>query len=129
MITTANSLIVIAGNPWAKKRPKVSKGGRRTHQDPSDKAAEDETRRQLQEQWGPRPPWSGNIKLYVALYRKNRQVVDLDNLLKHLQDAGNGIIWQDDRQITGYGQVDLFVDAEAPRTEFYVMRHSTNLTR
>lgn len=129
MITTRESLMVVTGNPWSKRRPKISKGGHRTHQDPADKAAEDETRRQLKEQWGTHRIWTGNIQLYVSMYRFSRQMVDLDNLMKHLQDAGNGLLWVDDSQITGYGRVELFVDRDNPRTEFYIVPHFTNLVR
>lgn len=128
MITTCQSLMVVDGNPHAKLRPRVSKGGRRTHQDPKDAAAEARTREQLLEQWGSRPPESGNLELVAIFYRKNRQVCDLDNLLKHLLDSAQGVLFVNDAQVTKY-QVELRVDAEAPRTVLYLNPHQTSMTR
>jgi Holliday junction resolvase RusA-like endonuclease len=128
VITTWQSLIVIEGNPHAKMRPRVSRGGRRTHQDPKDAAAEAETRRQLVEQWKTRSLQTGNLTLYATFYRRNRQICDLDNLVKHLLDAAQGVLFVNDAQVTSY-QVELDVDPDDPRTEFYLTSHQTNMTR
>ncbi len=121
-------MITVLGNPHAKIRPRVSKGGRRTHQDPRDAAAEAETRRQLIEQWGNHQIETGNLKLHASFYRKNRQVVDLDNLVKHLLDAAQGVLFVNDTQVTAY-DVELFVDSEVPRTVLYLAPHSTSMVR
>lgn len=128
MITTRQSLIIVTGNPHAKIRPRISKGGRRTHQDPRDAAAEKETRRQVAEQWGGHRLETGNLKLSALFFRKNRQIVDLDNLVKHLLDSCQGVVFVNDAQVTAY-DVDLFVDSEAPRTTFCFSPHSTTMIR
>lgn len=112
----------IPWQPHSKKRPRISRGGGRTHQDPIDKAAEERTREFLKEvatQWN-LPVLTGNVVVSAHFYRASRQVVDLDNLLKHLLDCGNGLVWADDRQITRYDNIRLELDRESPRTEFWV---------
>lgn len=123
--------LFIPEQPWAKKRPRISKGGRRAHQDPLDKAAEELTRKYLRSQWCEiyrLAPLTGNVELQAVFYRRTRQIVDLDNLLKHLLDAGNGLLWGDDRQVTRY-VVELRLDREAPRTEIVLHDHQTSMVR
>lgn len=128
---TSYPLLLIPVQPWAKKRPRISKGGRRTHQDPLDKAAEEKTREFLRSQWCDvhcLAPLTKNVELQVVFYRRTRQVVDLDNLLKHLLDSGNGLLWGDDRQVTRY-VAELQVDATYPRTEVVLHDHQTTMVR
>lgn len=119
--------ITIPWQPHSKVRPKISaavKGQRpRTHQDPKDKAAEKRTREHVEfemERLG-LPILTGNVHLEARFYRETRQVVDLDNLLKHLLDSLNGLAYTDDRQVTSYGTIRLELDRENPRTEFCVL--------
>lgn len=110
--------------PWAKQRPRISKAvkGRppRTHQPPDDKKAEERTRELLREEWkaatGGAPPLTRNVWVSARFYRSTRQVIDLDNLLKHLLDAATGICWVNDCQVTAYGTVELHLDRTNPRT-------------
>lgn len=117
---------MIPWEPWAKKRPRISKAvagkAPRTHQPPDDKAAEDRTRKHLQKAWS-RPPHEGNVQVSVFFFRASRQTVDLDNLLKHLLDAATGILWVNDCQVTAYGAAELHLDKEAPRTHLWVEPH------
>lgn len=118
---------VMYGQPWAKKRPRISApraGARpRTHQDPADAAAEKQTREFLTE-WlhgtsRRGKPFVTNVYLHLWFHRESRQVVDLDNLIKHFCDAANGVLWVDDCQITAItGRLAL--DRERPRTLFIV---------
>lgn len=41
---------------------------------------------------------------------------DVDNLLKSLLDACNGVAWKDDSQVTRLGNVELVRDSPRPRT-------------
>lgn len=109
--------LILDWQPHAKMRPRISRGGGRTHQDPKDKAAEVRTREALQER--KLPLLTGNVFIGARFYRATRQVVDLDNLLKHILDCGNGILWVDDSQITMYSTVGLHLDRDHPRTEFW----------
>lgn len=43
-------------------------------------------------------PLSGPIGIEVVFYGA-KKVGDLDNMIKALCDAGNGILWEDDRQV------------------------------
>lgn len=123
--------IVLLGNPWAKKRPRISKpvAGKapRTHQDRADKTAEGLTRAELQAAW-PWQPLGGNVRLGVRFYRASRQIVDIDNLLKHLMDAAQGILWTNDCQVTAL-EVELELDRTNPRTELWAGPHFTSLIR
>lgn len=113
---------VIPWQPHSKMRPRISRGGGRTHQDPKDKAAEERTRGYLSEDVIERalPLLTGNVSIAAVFYRASRQVVDLDNLLKHLLDCLNGIAFVDDKQVTRYNEVRLMLDRDNPRTEFWI---------
>lgn len=41
----------------------------------------------------------GQYTILASFYRKNQRVCDLDNLLKLVMDACNGIVWDDDSQV------------------------------
>lgn len=123
--------LTIPWQPWAKKRPRISKSvaGRnaRTHQSRDDRDAEDRTRTYIAKNWTD-PPIRDNVSLSVVFYRRTRQIVDLDNLLKHLMDAANGILWINDYQVTEiYARMEL--DADRPRTNFTVTGRPTTMIR
>lgn len=126
--------LTLPWQPHAKKRPKISapRAGRRprTHQDPEDKAAEERTREHVRAQMGilGLPMLTGNVKLVARFYRQSRQVVDYDNLLKHLSDSLNGVAFADDSQVT-YCVVQLELDRNQPRTEFYVVPSVSTMKR
>lgn len=119
--------LVLPWEPWSKVRPKISKAiaGKhaRTHQDPADKKAEDRTREFLKAHYEG-PLFTGNVRLSVFFFRSSRQVIDTDNLIKHLQDAGTGVLWVNDCQITAYGPTELHLDREAPRTHLWIEAHA-----
>lgn len=122
----------IPWQPHSKERPRISRGGGRTHQTPRDKAAETRTRDALTQDVAERtlPLLTGNVSISALFYRASRQVVDLDNLLKHLLDCLNGIAFVDDQQVTHYGEIRLMLDRENPRTEFWLTSdHYTSMKR
>lgn len=123
--------LTIPGTPWSKQRPRISKAvagkSRRTHQPAADRNAEKQTRDYLQENW-PHDPLTGNVWLTARFWRPTRQVVDLDNLVKHLQDAATGVLWVNDAQVTAITAA-LDLDRDNPRTEFWIEEHVTGLTR
>ncbi len=50
--------------------------------------------------WKPNePPIDGSVRLQVTFYRES-ELGDVDNLLKPIQDALQGVAYNDDRQIT-----------------------------
>lgn len=50
---------------------------------------------------GQRKPWtSDDLSVTIDFYLPDRRRRDLDNLSKAVLDACNGIVWEDDQQIT-----------------------------
>lgn len=127
MSSTAEWQLVLPWEPWAKMRPRISKAikGRppRTHQPKEDREAEDRTREFLRANY-PGPLLGTNIRLSAFFFRASRQVVDLDNLLKHFEDAATGICWVNDCQVTAYGPTELHLDKGAPRTHIWIEPHT-----
>jgi Holliday junction resolvase RusA-like endonuclease len=115
---------VVPWQPAAKKRPRISQGGRRTHQDPVDKEAEKETSDHLRESVAglPIPRIKTNVSVRLVFYRRTAQRVDVDNLIKHFLDSANGILWLDDCQITRIS-AELHLDRTSPRTEWRLTEH------
>jgi len=85
----------VRGEPLPKERPRVLRGHTYT------------PRRTLEAERGVREaaslagvrPRRGPVMLSVVFYRSTRRRVDLDNLVKLVQDALNGYAWEDDSQI------------------------------
>lgn len=113
---------VIPWQPHSKIRPRVSKGGRRTHQDPKDAAAEKRTSEHLEEVSQEWPILAQNIAVSLRFFRASAQVVDLDNLVKHWLDSANGVLFVDDQQVTRIS-AELHLDRELPRTEWMIRNH------
>lgn len=116
--------LTIPGPPWSKSRPRF--GTKRGYRDPKDRAAELRTRavftRYVAE------PFTGNVAVTCMFFRPNRQRIDADNLIKHVCDSGNGILWLDDSQVTAAcGIIEL--DAQNPRTIVMVGEHESTMTR
>jgi len=62
--------------------------------------------------------WSKKERSYMCS-RPHVKKPDLDNLIKLVKDAGNGIIWKDDSYIWGYGKCFKTYSTH-PRIEIYV---------
>lgn len=117
-------ITTIPGAPWSKSRPRFGRG--RTYMKPEDVDAERRTAMHLK-RVVPRP-LEGNAGLVCIFYRPNRQRIDTDNLIKHVCDAGNGVLWIDDSQCTAVmGVIEL--DSENPRTVVAVGGHVSTLLR
>ncbi|MFF4292191.1 RusA family crossover junction endodeoxyribonuclease [Streptomyces vinaceus] len=116
---------VIPGVPASKARPRFTKDGRPYKTD-KDEEAEKATAWAIRRVF-PRP-WTGNLALGCVFFRPDRQRIDVDNMIKHVCDAGNKVGWIDDEQITAvYGVAEL--DAANPRTLVVVTRHVSSLDR
>lgn len=117
-------VLSVSGEPASKTRPRFSEG--RTYKTPEDEQAEARTGWQFRRAF--RQPLVGNLALGAVFFRSNRQRIDVDNLVKHVADAGNGIAWVDDAQLTAiYAVAEL--DAQFPRTVLVVTRHVSSLDR
>lgn len=124
--------LTLAGNPQAKVRHRyrvVGTGRKRfvqTYADPEDAAMEQLTAAKLRAAFP--VPLTGNLAMVAILYRASRQPIDADNLYKHIADAGNGVGWVDDSQLTGIAAV-IELSAEYPRTVLMVGHHHTTMLR
>jgi Holliday junction resolvase RusA-like endonuclease len=118
-------VITLRGKPASKSRPRFGKGGR-VYSSQEQRAAERATAMQIRA--AVKSPMTGNVALACVFYRPNRQRIDVDNMLKHVCDAANGIAWHDDSQVTSItGVVEL--DEENPRTVIAITQHATSMTR
>lgn len=117
---------VIPGAPVAKKRPRFTKRGHAYH-DPADKAAEEKTGWILQSMIR-NQQFTGNVGLVCIFYRPDRRRIDGDNMLKHILDAANSIVFQDDSQVTAtLGIVEY--DKNNPRTIVLFGDHVSTMKR
>lgn len=64
-------------------------------------------------------PLSFNIEIFIKIYFGTKRKYDWDNFHKLSQDSLNGIVWEDDSQITK-ATVEKFYDKENPRIEILV---------
>ena len=123
--TNEMAFTIIPGAPHSKGRHRNTKSGR-PYMAREDRNAERETALRLKRLAA--EPVAGNIALACIFFRPNRQRIDCDNMLKHVCDAANGVLWHDDSQITAIlGLVEL--DAENPRTLVMMARHESSLVR
>lgn len=117
--------LLIPWTPASKARPRFGRGGR-AYTPAESRAAEQRTSAYLR-QFFPEP-FTGNVALACVFYRPDRQRIDADNMLKHICDAANKILWHDDSQVTAItGIVEL--DPSNPRTLIAVAPHLTTMTR
>ena len=115
--------------PWAtpvKRRPRAGNGV--VYSDPEQEAAEQRTAFELR-RWLPGGrQLAGNVAVGCIFFRPTRRRVDVDNLVKHVLDAANGVTFADDSQVTRlYADVEL--DRANPRTVVVMGRHASTLTR
>jgi Holliday junction resolvase RusA-like endonuclease/predicted nucleic acid-binding Zn ribbon protein len=116
--------VVIPGAPPSKARPRHGKGF--TYVTPESRAAEARTALFLTRLVA--APLEGNVALGCVFFRPNKQRIDTDNMLKHVCDAANGVLWVDDSQVTAVMGITEY-DAGNPRTLIVVGRHASSMTR
>jgi Holliday junction resolvase RusA-like endonuclease len=118
-------VLTIAGEPRSKARPRFGGNGRVYT---PRKQVEAEALLGWHFRRAFREPLSGNLAVVCLFFRSTHGRVDVDNMLKHVMDAANTIVWHDDYQVTGMvGAVDL--DRERPRTVIGIARHVSTMTR
>lgn len=121
-------VLTIPGAPATKVRHRSRKGGQ-TYKEPEDVASEQRTAtflHQLRTAHG--GPLTGNVALGAVFYRPDMQWIDADNMVKHVCDAGNGVLWLDDSQITAQCGVVEY-DPTNPRTVLVVGPHYSAMRR
>lgn len=116
---------ILNGAPFSKSRPRFSRNGN-TYVPKKDRQAEEQTSATLRMFYP--ESWTGNVALACIFYRPNFQRIDVDNMLKHVCDAANGIIWEDDSQVTALVGV-AHLDVDDPRTVIAVAPHISTLVR
>jgi Holliday junction resolvase RusA-like endonuclease/endogenous inhibitor of DNA gyrase (YacG/DUF329 family) len=117
---TALFRIVSKGEPRSKARPRFTKTGR-VYTPKRTVDAEEALGWLVREQYSEPPDSESAFRLDAVFYFGTRQVRDLDNMVKLINDAWNGIVWADDRQITEI-HAWMIRDTSDPRTEATVYR-------
>jgi Holliday junction resolvase RusA-like endonuclease len=102
---------VVLGQPIPKARPRVARGHAFT---PKTTLQAEARIAATARQQGARP-LSCPVRLDLRFYREDLRRVDIDNLVKLVQDALNGIAYVDDAQVVSLSAVKL-LDRDAPRT-------------
>lgn len=107
---------VIPGPATPKGRPRITRTGHAYT--PQKTKAYAEKVQWVARAFAPRTPLLGPVSVRIVEYRKGTPEArpDIDNVLKNLLDAMNGLIWRDDSQV-----VQLFAekrhDEKEPRVE------------
>lgn len=102
--------VVIPGEPKVKQRARNGQG--RTYR--VDRADEQWIACHLR-QAHRAPLIAGPVALVAVFYRSTLHTFDTDNAMKLVKDAGNGVVWRDDRQVRAeLGLLEL--DRENPHT-------------
>lgn len=107
----------IGGVPRAKMRPRQNTKTGQLYVPKEERVAVKEIRKVLEESWIPRD--NGRLVFACVFVRPDHHRVDVDNLLKLVLDAANGVLWRDDSQITDIA-ASLRVDKRRPRTAFAI---------
>lgn len=117
------SVTTVYGDPHSKGRPLIVNG--RAMPNTADVKAEAGTRAALSRR---HETYTGNVAMVCLFFRPNKQRIDVDNMLKHVCDAANGLLWTDDSQVTSLlGVVEL--DAGLPRTVIATAPQRTTMLR
>lgn len=93
--------------PYPKDRPRMStKGGRPRLYTPSETVkAERSMSATLTDAWAGRAPLDVGVAVELVFVipppRRNQRPPDIDNLAKLVLDAGNGVLYTDDRKVAG----------------------------
>jgi crossover junction endodeoxyribonuclease RusA len=88
--------ITIPGEPVPKQRPRLGKNGT-VYTPKQTRVAEDVIRWMLTSSHV--RPAEGDVAVFLDFSTSSRRRVDLDNLVKLVLDACNGLAWKDDSQV------------------------------
>jgi len=116
----------LAGDPQGKGRPRFGRrrdGNPVTYTPKETRAAEHAIGWQLRAAMPrglPGDP-TGSFVVVASFYVKGNRKLDVDNALKLLLDAANGLVWNDDRQVCEI-HARVLHESIAPRTEVAIYR-------
>ena len=88
----------VPGTPRPKQSYRAKKGGGYTH--PRIKAWQDAVGWAAREHMQGAEPLVGNVQVDLIFHVPDKRKRDLDNLSKAVLDGCNGIVWDDDQQVT-----------------------------
>lgn len=109
-------IFTVPGEPVPKKRPRTvtnPRGETRTYTPAETKAAETAIGYAARAVFP--EPTSEPCQAHVDFYCRRKGRGDVDNLLKTVLDALNGIVWADDKQVI-YLSAAVFDESDEPRT-------------
>lgn len=111
----------IMGDPKSKGRPRVTRYGAYTPKTTVE--AENAIAKVVKGLVGDTPPFQTPCGLEIAFFCKTMRRTDLDNMIKLVSDAMNGIVYTDDYLVEEV-RCRLYrkKDGEEPRTEVVVYR-------
>jgi crossover junction endodeoxyribonuclease RusA len=118
-MTHASFYFCIPGPPVPKERPRGGAPGRRAFTPKKTRAAERVIRKIAQGVTRRRDPIDGPVVVRAQFFMGDRRRRDLDNCLKLVTDALNGIAYVDDSQIVEIHAVKL-IDLNHPRTQVMI---------
>jgi Holliday junction resolvase RusA-like endonuclease len=110
----------IPGEPVPKARPRVY--GRRAITPKRTLDAEQRIRQAFHERYPGSTPNEGNVELSACFYMNKTGRPDLDNLLKLVMDALNGLAYQDDSQVVRFHASKVTPDRMLPGSKPDSMR-------
>jgi Holliday junction resolvase RusA-like endonuclease len=116
----------IDGQPFSKARPRFTRKGQ-----PYNTKAQVDNEASMRARMCslcPDGPMTTNIAVVCIFYRATKQRIDVDNMVKQVLDAGIGVAWVDDMQVTAQLGV-LELDVEYPRTLIGIAPHKTSMQR
>lgn len=117
--------MVIPGEPYSKARPRFTKSGK-VYSPQKQKDNEEFLSWHFRNNF--KEPLTSNLAVGCIFYRSNHQRIDVDNMLKNVMDAANGIIYVDDCQVTAKLGIVEF-DSKNPRTVIVIGEHDSTLER
>lgn len=111
--------MTVPGQPVSKGRPQFTRKGF-PYTPPKTKEAEERVGWLIREAQRRRPVWgvdgTHEYRLDALFALKGNPTNDLDNLLKLVLDACNGVVWADDRQVVEV-RARMLRGSSSPRTE------------
>ena len=88
----------VRGEPVVFARPRFTAGGK-PYQDAEYRAARDALSWELRGARKGKAPAGVEVRVRATFFRSTARTVDLDNLIKAVLDAGNEVLWDDDKQV------------------------------
>jgi len=122
--TGTPTLVVLEGTPHPKMRHQHGNG--KTYQPDKDREAERLTARVLRR--AVPAMMLTNVTVVCIFVVPDARTRDEDNMMKHVKDAANGVVYHDDRQVTGEA-ARTELDRDAPRTLILIGDNDSTLDR